>query len=83
MDMIGHQHIGMQVHTGFLQTFSEPMEVGLIVLFGKIASRRFVTTTDNGVWGSDIMHTEASRQALSLTWELNRAWPLKFFVVVG
>jgi len=43
MDMIGHQHIGMQVHTGFLQTFSEPMAVGLIVLFGKIASRRFVT----------------------------------------
>ena len=43
MDMIGHQHIGMQVHTGFLQTFSEPMEVGLIVLFGKKASRMIMT----------------------------------------
>jgi len=39
MDMIGHQHIGLQAHTGFLQTFSEPVEVGLIVLFGKKASR--------------------------------------------
>ena len=73
--MIGHQHIGMQAHTGFLQTFSEPMEVGLIVLFGKKASRMIMTTPDNGVWGSNIMHTEASRQALRLAWELNRAWP--------
>jgi len=37
--MIGHQHTGMQALTGFLQTFSEPVEVGLIVLFGKKASR--------------------------------------------
>ena len=41
--MIDHQHIGMQAHTCFLQTFSEPMEVGLIVLFGKKASRMIVT----------------------------------------
>jgi len=41
--MIGHQHTGMQALTGFLQTFSEPEEVGLIVLFGKIASRMIVT----------------------------------------
>jgi len=37
--MIGHQHIGLQAHTCFLQPFSEPVEVGLIVLFGKKASR--------------------------------------------
>ena len=71
--MIGHQHIGLQAHTCFLQPFSEPMEVGLIALFGKKASCRFVTTPDNGVWGGYIMHTGASRQALSLAWELNRA----------
>jgi len=74
--MIGHQHIGLQAHTGFLQTFSEPMEVGLIALFGKKASCRFVTTPDNGVWGGYIMHTGASRHALRLARESNRAWPL-------
>lgn len=74
--MIVHQRIGMQAHTDFLQTFSEPMELGLIVLFGNKASRTVVIMPDNVAWVGGNMHTEASRHALSVARELNRAWLL-------
>lgn len=49
MDMIRHQHISMQLHSGFLQAIPEPMQISLVVFPSKEASRAVVAALDDVV----------------------------------
>jgi len=59
--VVGHQHIGVQAHAGFLQAFPKPVSVGLVVLFSKKAGRAVMAALD------DVMREISDMQA-GATW---------------
>ena len=76
MHMVGHQHIGVKLDSGFLHAVPEPMQVSLVVFIGKEASRAVVTALDDVMRVVGDVQAGASWHTLSLAEKPNRAWPL-------
>ena len=63
--MVGHQHIGMQAATGFVNRAPEEFEIGDVIAGVEKANAAVVATLYNVLWNSRNINSQTAGQELS------------------